>query len=163
MSKPFLVAYPFSLGIPQLALPTGALFGCQTGSLFDCQFQGRGKQVFRTLEHCAIFVLIAGTYTPVTLIAIRGAWGWTLFGLVWSLAGAGMLLKTLTTTKYRWLPGVLYLALAWLIVVAIGPLSLRERDPQGAPQQRIAECVMRKRRKRPAARETRLRLQQLLE
>jgi len=85
--------------------------------------QGRGKRVFRTLEHCAIFVLIAGTYTPVTLIAIRGAWGWTLFGLVWFLSAVGILLNTAATTKYRWLPGVLYLALAWMIIVAIRPLS----------------------------------------
>ena len=98
-----------------------AMYAAST--LFHALRQGRRKRFFRKLEHCAIFVLIAGTYTPVTLIAIRGAWGWTLFGLVWSLAGVGMLLKTVTTTKYHWLPGVLYVALGWLIVVAIGPLS----------------------------------------
>jgi hemolysin III len=98
-----------------------AMYGAST--LYHALPQGRAKRIFRTLEHCAIFVLIAGTYTPITLIAISGAWGWTLFGLVWSLAGAGMLFKTLATPKYRWLPGVLYLALAWLIVIAIGPLS----------------------------------------
>ena len=98
-----------------------AMYAAST--LYHALRQGRSKRVFRALEHCAIFVLIAGTYTPITLIAIRGAWGWTLFALVWSLAGAGILLKTLTTTKHRWLPGVLYLALAWLIVVATGPLS----------------------------------------
>jgi hemolysin III len=86
--------------------------------------QGRSKRLLRTLEHCAIFVLIAGTYTPVTLIAIRGGWGWTLFGLVWCLATVGILLNTVTTTRHRWLPGVLYLALAWLIIFAIRPLSL---------------------------------------
>jgi hemolysin III len=92
-------------------------------TLYHALRQGQRKRVFRTLEHCAIFVLIAGTYTPVTLIAIRGVWGWTLFGFVWSLAGAGMLLKTVTVTKYRWLPGILYLALGWLVLIAIGPLS----------------------------------------
>jgi len=86
--------------------------------------QGRAKQIFRTLEHSAIFLLIAGTYTPFTLVALRGVWGWTLFGLVWLLAAVGMLLKSVATTRYRWLPGVLYLGLAWIIVVAIRPLSL---------------------------------------
>ncbi|HUG71130.1 MAG TPA: hemolysin III family protein [Pirellulaceae bacterium] len=76
-----------------------ALYAAST--LYHALGQGRGKRVSRTLEHCVIFVLIAGTYTPVTLIAIRGAWGWTLFGHVWSLAGVGMLLKTVTTTKYH--------------------------------------------------------------
>jgi hemolysin III len=92
-------------------------------TLYHALPPGRAKRVFRTLEHCAIFLLIAGTYTPVTLIAIGGVWSWTLFGLVWSLAGAGMLFKTAATTRYRWLPGVLYLAMAWLIVVAFRPLS----------------------------------------
>jgi len=93
-------------------------------ALYHALPQGRGKRVFRTLEHCAIFLLIARTYTPVTLVAIRGVWGWTLFGLVWGLAAAGILIKSLATTNLRWLPGVLYLALAWMVVVAIRPLSL---------------------------------------
>ena len=93
-------------------------------TLYHSLPQGRSKRLFRVLEHCAIFALIAGTYTPVTLIAIRGTWGWAIFGLVWLLAGAGILLQTVATTTHRWLPGVLYLALAWMIVVAIRPLSL---------------------------------------
>jgi len=92
-------------------------------TLYHAFPQGRGKRLLRTLEHCAIFVLIAGTYTPVTLIAIRGVWGWALFGVVWFLAAVGILLNTVTTARYRWLPGVLYLALAWLIVIALGPLA----------------------------------------
>jgi len=85
---------------------------------------GRAKRIFRRLEHFAIFLLIAGTYTPFTLVALRGAWGWTMFGLVWLLAAVGILLKAVATTRYRWLPGILYLALAWLILIAIRPLSL---------------------------------------
>lgn len=85
---------------------------------------GRAKRGFRKLEHSAIFLLIAGTYTPFTLVALRGVWGWTLFGLVWTLAAIGILLKAVATTRHRWLPGVLYLALAWLIVLAVRPLSL---------------------------------------
>jgi len=84
---------------------------------------GRAKRVFRKLEHGAIFLLIAGTYTPFTLVALRGAWGWTIFGLVWTLAAGGIVLKAVATTRHRWLPGILYLALAWIILVAIRPLT----------------------------------------
>lgn len=86
---------------------------------------GRGKRVFRTMEHCAIFLLIAGTYTPVAIVAMRGVWGWALLTVVWMLAIVGVLLKSLTSTRHRWLPAVLYLALAWLIVIAIGPLAAK--------------------------------------
>jgi hemolysin III len=93
-------------------------------TLYHALPQGRAKRVFRRLEHGAIFLLIAGTYTPFTLVALRGAWGWTIFGLVWLLAAVGILLKAVATTRHRWLPAVLYLALAWLILVAIRPLTL---------------------------------------
>jgi hemolysin III len=92
-------------------------------ALYHALPPGRSKRVFRTLEHSAIFLLIAGTYTPLTLVTLRGLWGWSLFGLVWMLAALGILLKSVATTNRRWLPGVLYLALAWLIVIAIRPLS----------------------------------------
>lgn len=87
--------------------------------------QGRTKRIFRTLEHCAIFLLIAGTYTPFTLVALRGGWGWSIFGLVWALSAVGILLKSTGTTKHRWLPGVLYLCLAWLIVIVARPLWMQ--------------------------------------
>jgi hemolysin III len=90
-------------------------------TLYHALPQGRAKRIFRTLEHCAIFLLIAGTYTPFTLVALRGVWGWTIFGLVWLLAAVGILLQCIGTTKHRWLPGVLYLSLAWLIIVANPP------------------------------------------
>jgi hemolysin III len=128
IAGPFLIARAVGHGKPWGVLGASvfvaaivAMYAAST--LYHALRQGRGKRVFRTLEHCAIYLLIAGTYTPVTLVAIRGGWGWTLFGLVWLLAGAGMLLKTVATTRYRWLPGVLYLALAWLIVLAIRPLA----------------------------------------
>jgi hemolysin III len=128
VAGPLLVARAIGQGEPWGAIGVSvfvasivAMYAAST--LYHALPPGRAKRVFRTLEHCAIFVLIAGTYTPVTLIAIRGTWGWAIFGLVWLLTVAGILLKTVATIKYRWLPGVLYLALAWLIVVAIGPLS----------------------------------------
>lgn len=78
----------------------------------------RAKQVFRVLDHGAIFILIAGTYTPFTLGIMRGPWGWTLFGLVWSLAVFGLSMKAIYGTKHRWLTVPLYLVMGWLVVIA---------------------------------------------
>jgi hemolysin III len=84
--------------------------------------QGRTKDRLKILDHCAIFVLIAGTYTPFTLISLRGAWGWSLFGLVWGLALAGVILKLVFATRYRLLSTLLYIAMGWIVLVAIVPL-----------------------------------------
>ncbi len=82
----------------------------------------RAKRVFRILDHSAIFLLIAGTYTPLALVALGGAWGWSLFASVWILAIAGVLLNTLAHGRWRWLSMILYLTMGWLVVVAIKPL-----------------------------------------
>ena len=82
----------------------------------------RAKRVFRVLDHSAIFLLIAGTYTPLALIALGGGWGWALFGCVWFLAVVGVLLNTLAHGRWRWLSITLYLAMGWLVVVAVKPL-----------------------------------------
>lgn len=76
------------------------------------------KQVFRVLDHGAIFLLIAGTYTPFTLGVMRGPWGWTIFGLVWSLAIFGLTTKAVFGTNRRWLTVPLYLVMGWLVVIA---------------------------------------------
>jgi hemolysin III len=86
---------------------------------------GRAKRVFRVIEHSAIFLLIAGTYTPFTLGVLRGAWGWTLLGFVWSLALAGITLKALNRLSHPVLTTSLYLLMGWLIVIAVNPLSAR--------------------------------------
>jgi hemolysin III len=82
------------------------------------------KRVFRILDHSAIFLLIAGTYTPFTLGVLRGAWGWTLFGLVWGIAVVGVVLKSIGGVKYKRLSTILYLAMGWLIIIAVKPLWL---------------------------------------
>lgn len=82
----------------------------------------RAKNVLRILDHSAIFLLIAGTYTPITLVSLRGPWGWSLLGAVWGLALAGVLLEA---TPLRRLPAislVLYLTMGWAIVVAARPI-----------------------------------------
>jgi len=86
---------------------------------------GKAKRVFRVIEHSAIFLLIAGTYTPFTLGALRGAWGWTLFGLVWSLAAAGMALKAFDRMAHPIVSTGLYLLMGWLILIAANPLYVR--------------------------------------
>lgn len=83
---------------------------------------GRGKAVFRTLDHLAIYLLIAGTYTPFTLVTLRGPWGWSIFGVVWALALFGIVLDTLGTRGARTVSLVIYLLMGWLIVVALKPL-----------------------------------------
>ncbi len=84
----------------------------------------RAKRVLRVLDHSAIYLLIAGTYTPVTLISLRGGWGWTLFGLVWGMAIAGIALKIAAIGRLRWLSMVLYLGMGWLVLIALKPLLL---------------------------------------
>src|SRR5213083_1068786 len=63
--------------------------------------RGKAKKVFHVFDHCAIYFLIAGTYTPLTLLTLRGVWGWTLFGIVWILAIAGVLKDVLLRGRYR--------------------------------------------------------------
>lgn len=82
----------------------------------------RAKPVLRLLDHAAIFLLIAGTYTPFTLITLRGAWGWSLFALVWLLAIAGIALEA-RRVRNRVLMSALYIAMGWIGLIAIKPLS----------------------------------------
>ncbi|MBE1159068.1 PAQR family membrane homeostasis protein TrhA [Dyella acidiphila] len=80
------------------------------------------RHLLRTLDHIAIFLLIAGTYTPFTLIALRGTWGWSLFGIVWSLALLGTALELGLLKRYRRLAVLLYVAMGWVGIVAFRPL-----------------------------------------
>jgi hemolysin III len=80
------------------------------------------KAVLRTLDHAAIFLLIAGTYTPFTLVNLRGGWGWALFGTVWVLALLGVVLEAAAKHRVRILSHVLYIGLGWLVAIAIKPL-----------------------------------------
>ncbi|MFH1175972.1 MAG: hemolysin III family protein [Acidobacteriota bacterium] len=82
----------------------------------------RAKKVLRILDHSAIYLLIAGTYTPFTLVNLRGTWGWTLFGLVWACAIVGIVFKTTLMSRLRVLSVSFYVAMGWLVVVAAKPL-----------------------------------------
>ncbi len=86
---------------------------------------GKAKRVFRVLDHSSIFLLIAGTYAPFTLGVLRGAWGWTLFGLVWAIAIAGVTFKAFNTNARPVLSTTLYLLMGWLVVIAAEPMLTR--------------------------------------
>lgn len=83
----------------------------------------RLKRIFRVIDHTVIYLLIAGTYTPFTLGVLDGAWGWTLFGIIWGLAAIGITLKVIHQMRYPHISTILYLVMGWLIVIAIQPLS----------------------------------------
>ena len=87
--------------------------------------RGRAKAVWRVLDHSAIYLLIAGTYTPFTLGVLRGAWGWVLFGMIWSLAISGVLLKSVAGIRYDTLSTIVYLGMGWLALIALKPLMLQ--------------------------------------
>jgi len=87
-------------------------------TLYHALRHERAKRFFRMLDHGAIFLLIAGTYTPFTLGILRGPWGWTLFGLIWGLAIVGLTMKAVFGARYSWLSVVLYLTMGWLVVIA---------------------------------------------
>ena len=91
--------------------------------------EGRAKEVLRVVDHAAIFLLIAGTYTPFTLGVLRGPLGWTLFGLIWVIAVGGVTLKVLHGPRYPIVSTCLYVGMGWLMIVAIRPLCQRMPPP----------------------------------
>lgn len=94
-------------------------------SLYHALPAGRAKRIFLKLDHGSIYLFIAGSYTPFALGALGGPWGWTLFGIVWSLAAVGIALKSLDRLEHPWWSTGLYLAMGWLVVIAAVPLAQR--------------------------------------
>ena len=80
------------------------------------------KRVLRKFDHAAIFLLIAGTYTPFLLVSLRGPWGWSLFGVIWGLAVAGIALKFWFAGRFKVTSTVIYLAMGWMVVVVLKPM-----------------------------------------
>ncbi|MCK9477815.1 MAG: hemolysin III family protein [Candidatus Muirbacterium halophilum] len=86
-------------------------------------FKGKAKKVFRVFDHISIYLLIAGTYTPFTLISLKGPWGWTIFGISWGLAVIGIICDILMRkSKKRTLSLIIYLLMGWVILIALKPL-----------------------------------------
>ena len=96
------------------------LYGAST--LYHCTHEPAAKRRYKILDHCMIYVLIAGSYTPFTLIALREDGGWWLFGTAWSIALAGIIFKLFFTGRFELLSTLLYLAMGWMVVFAIGPM-----------------------------------------
>ena len=115
--------YPGALAVPSFALYGGTLFLVFTASaLYHIVRRGALKNVLRLLDHSAIYLLIAGTYTPVALNSIEGAWGWSIFGTVWGLALTGVALKLIFPGRLERLSIYLYLGTGWSGLAAIEPL-----------------------------------------
>ncbi len=93
-------------------------------ALYHALACNRAKKILQVIDHCSIYLLIAGTYTPFTLGVLRGAWGWTLFGTVWGFAIVGVVLKCTCGLKHPKLSLGLYLGMGWLALIAVRPLWL---------------------------------------
>lgn len=91
-------------------------------TLYHGHTDPQSKARLKVLDHISIFYLIAGTYTPVTLVAMRGNWGWTTFAVVWGVALAGTVFKLFFTGRFRVISTVLYVAMGWIAAVAVVPL-----------------------------------------
>lgn len=130
-----LVAFAARYGDAR-AVVASAVFGttlilCYTASTLYHAVPGAvPRRVLRTLDHIAIFVLIAGTYTPFTLLALPARWGWSLFGVIWALAILGSAAELGWLRRYRKLAVAMYVAMGWVALVALEPLS-RHLDAGG--------------------------------
>ncbi|MXS79656.1 hemolysin III family protein [Nitrosomonas sp. GH22] len=131
-----LIATPFLIMRAVQYADTGFIIGASffaatmillylASTLYHALPQGKAKRVFKIIEHSAIYLLIAGTYTPFTLGVLRGPWGWTLFGIVWGLAAIGVTLKAFDKMHNPIITTSLYLLMGWLILIAIYPLYTR--------------------------------------
>ena len=124
---PFLLVHVVERG--DAALIAGAAVFCATvlllylaSTLYHALPAGKAKRVFRVLDHVFIYLLIAGTYTPFALGVLRGTWGWVLFGTVWALATAGVILKATGKGGHPVISTGLYLSMGWVVVIAADPM-----------------------------------------
>ena len=130
VATPFIIVHAVKSG--DTSFVVGASIFCATmmmlylaSTLYHALPRGKAKSVFRTIEHSAIFLLIAGTYTPFTLGVLRGPWGWTLLVSVWILAVAGVTLKIFDKMSHPIISTSLYVMMGWLVLIAANPLFAR--------------------------------------
>lgn len=93
-------------------------------TLYHLQKPGRRKEIFQVLDHCAIYLLIAASYTPYTLVSLSGGWGWSLFGISWGLCVIGIIQEIWIGRRTQVFSMTIYLVMGWLILIAAKPLSL---------------------------------------
>lgn len=127
VATPYLVAAALNRGTTATVVGVSVFAATMmlmymTSTLYHAIPGPRAKKVFRILDHNAIYLLIAGTYTPILLGVLSGAWGWTLFGLVWGLALAGIILKSISGVKYHGVALAIYVAMGWIVLIAVKPL-----------------------------------------
>lgn len=130
IGTPFLLAEASRVGgvadvIAAAVFAVTVMLAYLASTLYHAIPSPRVKSILRVVDHGSIFLLIAGTYTPFTLGVLRGGWGWTLFGLIWTLALAGVVMKTLGGVRLHKLSMAIYLAMGWLVIIAIVPLVER--------------------------------------
>ena len=126
VAAPFLIASASDFGAANVVgasvFAATMLLLYLTSTLYHALPPGRAKRVFVKLDHGAIYVFIAGSYTPFALGALSGPWGWTLFGLQWTLAAVGVTLKAFDRLSHPWLSTGIYLGMGWLVLIAAVPL-----------------------------------------
>lgn len=114
------------VGVSIFAATLLALYGASTA--YHAARQPQVRRRLKVLDHCAIYLLIAGSYTPFMIGRLRGGWGWSLFGVIWGLALFGVLFKLFFTGRFRLLSTGIYIAMGWLVLIAVGPM-LRHLGP----------------------------------
>lgn len=106
-----------------------SLIGLYTASTFYhiLPLKERGRWVLRVIDHMMIYILIAGTYTPICLVALResGAWGWAIFGVIWGCAAAGLAITVIFKNTPRIVSSIVYIVMGWIVIIAFWPLSQR--------------------------------------
>lgn len=119
----FAMTYGTTLHVVSVAVYGATLVLLYTAStLYHSLSNTRACRVFKIIDHASIYLLIAGTYTPFTLVTLRGPWGWSLFAVVWTLAVIGVAFEAFWVLRPKWVSAVVYLGMGWLVVVAIKPL-----------------------------------------
>ena len=122
-----LVVLAASRGDPW-KIVSAAVFGASLLALYSASTMYHAartpqlKSRLKVVDHASIYVLIAGTYTPFTLVGLRGGWGWSLFGVIWGLAVAGVVFKIFLTGRYERLSTAIYIMMGWLVIIAVVPL-----------------------------------------
>ena len=122
----FAAVYSDTFGVVSMAIYGASMVLLYLNStIYHALPQNNSKRVYRVLDHCTIFFLIAGTYTPYCLVALRnsGAWGWTIFGIVWGMSILGTVLTAVNMQKFKVFSMICYIAIGWIIIIAFKPLA----------------------------------------
>ncbi|KPA09873.1 hemolysin III [Candidatus Magnetomorum sp. HK-1] len=119
----FASTYGYALKVVSFSIFGTTLFVLYMSSTLYHSFTSpKVKYVFRIMDHVSIYLLIAGTYTPVVLVGIRGAWGWTLFGIIWGMAVLGIVFKICFMGRFSVVSSIFYLLMGWMVIIAIKPM-----------------------------------------